>query len=55
MLVNMSIADKEYTMNIDVPCRVEIPINRLDKENILVKDILLVSCDIVMTLHQAPT
>ena len=43
MLVNMSIADKEYTTDIDVPSRVEIPNNRWDKENMLVKDILSVS------------
>ena len=43
MLVNMSIADKEHTTDINVPSRIEIPINRWDKENMLVKDILLVS------------
>ena len=43
MLVNMSIADKEYTMDINVPSRVKIPINRWDKENMWVKDIPSVS------------
>ena len=43
MLVKMSLADKEYITDIDVTSRVEIPINRWDKENMLVEDILLVS------------
>ena len=43
MLVKMPLADKEYIADINVTRRVKRPINRWDKENILVEDILLVS------------